>query len=102
MVLFIFYDLPTETKEQRKEFALFRKKILGYGFYYLQNSIYIKQGLEFSDLNKFNHRIKKIIPPNGHVVVFHLTDSQYNNIEIFEERRPIVKPDVGYKRMELF
>ncbi|MCX8473816.1 MAG: CRISPR-associated endonuclease Cas2, partial [Sediminibacterium sp.] len=97
MVLFVFYDLPTETKEQRKEFALFRKKILGSGFNYLQNSVYVKQGLDFTEIKKYSHRIKNIVPENGHVVVFHLTDSQFKNVEIYEERRQIINPISQYK-----
>ena len=38
----VFYDLPTETKKQRKVAATFRKQIMADGFTMFQFSIYLR------------------------------------------------------------
>ena len=42
MWVMVFYDLPTETKKQRKDAAKFRKDIMGDGFIMFQFSIYLR------------------------------------------------------------
>lgn len=42
MWVLVFYDLPTDTKTERKEAARFRKDIMADGFTMFQFSIYVK------------------------------------------------------------
>lgn len=42
MWVLVLYDLPTETVQQRKDAALFRKHIMGDGFTMFQFSIYLR------------------------------------------------------------
>ena len=42
MWVLVFFDLPTETKKERKAAADFRKKLLSDGFLMFQFSIYIR------------------------------------------------------------
>ena len=42
MWLLVFFDLPTETKKERKAAADFRKKLLSDGFTMFQFSIYVR------------------------------------------------------------
>ncbi len=42
MWVLVFFDLPTETKKDRKIYASFRKKILANGFQMFQFSIYLR------------------------------------------------------------
>ena len=41
MWVLVFYDLPTETKKERKVAGDFRKKIMGDGFAMFQFSLYL-------------------------------------------------------------
>src|SRR6185437_6605521 len=42
MRVIVLYDLPTLTKENRKDFRYFHKYLLGNGYYMLQFSVYVK------------------------------------------------------------
>lgn len=42
MWLMIYFDLPTEDKTDRKEYAIFRKNLLKAGFKMFQFSIYVR------------------------------------------------------------
>ena len=42
MWVLVLFDLPTETKKERKEYARFRKDIMGDGFTMFQFSIYLR------------------------------------------------------------
>ena len=42
MWIFVFFDLPTETKRERKIYADFRKQLLRDGFNMFQFSIYLR------------------------------------------------------------
>lgn len=41
MWVLVFFDLPTDTKKERKNAALFRKRLIEDGFVMFQFSIYI-------------------------------------------------------------
>ena len=43
MWLFVFFDLPTNTKKERKDAAHFRKALEKDGFSMMQYSVYIRQ-----------------------------------------------------------
>ena len=42
MWVMVFFDLPTETKKERKLYAEFRKKLISDGFTMFQFSIYVR------------------------------------------------------------
>ena len=42
MWILVFFDLPTETKKERKIYTDFRKKIISDGFTMFQFSIYVR------------------------------------------------------------
>ena len=44
MWVMVLFDLPTETKKERKIYAIFRKQLLKDGFTMFQFSIYLRHG----------------------------------------------------------
>ena len=42
MWVLVLFDLPTETKAERKQYSLFRKKLIKDGFAMFQFSIYVR------------------------------------------------------------
>ncbi|WP_290387130.1 CRISPR-associated endonuclease Cas2, partial [uncultured Muribaculum sp.] len=42
MWVIVFFDLPVETKKQRKDYSDFRKRLLSDGFTMFQLSIYVR------------------------------------------------------------
>ena len=83
MWLFVFFDLPTLTKTERKEAALFRKRLEGDGFSMMQYSVYIRHCGSRESADVHLRRVKAIIPTSGRVSILCVTDKQYSNIYNF-------------------
>lgn len=99
--IFVFFDLPTETKKQRKEYAKFRKNLQQDGFSMLQYSIYIRHCASRENAEVHKKRVKNFLPPEGEVIIFELTDKQFGMIEIFRNIKKVNKPDTP-QQLELF
>ncbi len=101
MWVFVHFDLPTETKRDRKNYSTFRKFLLEDGFKMIQFSIYARHcsSRENSAVHKI--RVKKALPPKGHVIVFDITDAQFGKMEIFYSQKPAPPKDMPVQ-LELF
>ena len=80
MWLFVFFDLPTETKVERKAHAGFRKDLMKDGFTMMQYSVYIRHCASSESADVHVKRVEKLIPKKGHVSILQITDKQYGNI----------------------
>lgn len=83
MWIMVFYDLPTETKKQRKDAAKFRKDIMGDGFIMFQFSIYLRHCTSKENAEAHIRRVKTMLPPSGNVGILCVTDKQFGNMELF-------------------
>ena len=101
MWVFVFYDLPTETKKDRKNISLFRKKLKKDGFAMLQYSIYTRHCNSRENAEVHIKRIKYSLPPKGEVIIFTLTDKQFGMMEFFRGPKESKKPDTP-QQLELF
>lgn len=101
MWLFVFFDLPTQTPKERKEYAKFRKGLLNDGFSMMQYSVYTRHTASRESAEVHAKRVKKIMPPAGQVSVMMITDKQFGMIHHFwgVKRKPA--PDTP-KQFELF
>lgn len=101
MWLFVFFDLPTNTKKERKAAARFRKDLLTDGFVMMQYSVYIRHCASSESADVHQNRIKKNVPEKGQVSILRITDKQYGNIINFwgHQSNPL-KP--APKQLELF
>ena len=92
MWVFVFFDLPTDTKKDRKNYARFRKNLIRDGFYMLQFSIYARHSSSRENAEIHLKRVKSFLPPKGEIILFTLTDKQFGMMEffrgIFEQERP--------------
>lgn len=77
MWLFVFFDLPTNTKKERRLATLFRKALEKDGFTMMQYSVYIRHCPNKENMTVHINRIKTAIPPAGHVCILSVTDKQY-------------------------
>lgn len=77
----IFFDLPSVTYEERKEYTRFRKFLINEGFIMMQESVYSKILLNSTNLNMLGQRIKKNKPKEGLVQLLNVTEKQYSSIE---------------------
>ena len=80
MWLFVMFDLPTNTKKERKDSARFRKDLEKDGFVMHQFSIYTRFCASLESTNVHIKRIKNMIPDKGKVSILSITDKQYSNI----------------------
>ena len=101
MWLMVLYDLPTETKGQRKAFARFRKNLQGLGFSMFQFSAYLRHvaSRESADVQK--NRIRNMVPEKGAICVLEITDKQFETMELYlgQKRKP---PPPAPRQLELF
>ena len=101
MWVLVFFDLPTETKKERKVAADFRKKIVNDGFTMFQFSIYLRHCASRENAEVHIRRVKNFLPELGQVGILCITDKQFGNMELFhgKKEKPVTTP---YQQLELF
>jgi len=97
----VFFDLPTETKTDRKHAAKFRKEMLQDGFNMFQFSIYLRHCSSRENADVHIKRIKRILPPKGHVGIITITDKQFGMMELFYGKTEKALPNTP-QQLELF
>ncbi len=80
MWLFVFFDLPTNTKKERKAAADFRKKLLKDGFSMMQYSVYVRHCASRESAVVHTKRVKSMLPAAGQVSILQITDKQFGQI----------------------
>lgn len=101
MWLLVFFDLPTETKVERKAASGFRKKLLDDGFSMFQYSVYLRHCASRENGQVHINRVKNILPKYGKISIFQITDKQFEKMENHYGRKQIPPPEAG-SQMELF
>lgn len=99
--VFVFFDLPTDTKKDRRNYSRFRKSLVKDGFNMLQFSIYTRHSSSRENATIHIRRVKSILPPKGEIVVFTLTDKQFGMMEFFRGESEADRPDTP-QQLELF
>ncbi|WP_099463189.1 CRISPR-associated endonuclease Cas2 [Parabacteroides provencensis] len=101
MWVLVFFDLPTDTKKEKKAHADFRKNLQKDGFTMFQFSIYIRHCASVENADVHIKRVKSFLPPNGQVGILCITDKQFGNIELFfgKKEQPVNTPG---QQLELF
>lgn len=92
MWVLVFFDLPTDTKAERKTASNFRKEILKDGFNMFQFSIYIRHCPSRENADVHIKRVKKILPEKGHIGILCITDKQFGDMEIFYGKKESKTP----------
>lgn len=97
----VFFDLPTETKKERKVYTQFRKNLLKDGFAMFQFSIYMRHCSSRENADVHIKRVKRFLPEKGHVGIMTITDKQFGMMEIFYGKKETEKATVP-QQLELF
>lgn len=87
MVLFVMFDMPTNTKRDIKKYIKFRKKLLEMGFIMFQYSIYVRFCKSLVIAQKYENKIQLSSPTGGSIRVMKITEAQYKNMVIIENYR---------------
>ena len=101
MWVLVFFDLPTDTKKERKAAAEFRKQLIKDGFIMFQFSIYMRHCPSVENANVHISRVKSVLPPLGQVGILSITDKQFGAMELFSEKKER-QPPIDYLQLELF
>lgn len=97
----VFFDLPTETKKDRKIASSFRKKLLDDGFAMFQFSIYMRFCASRENAEVHTRRVRLNLPPKGKVGIMQITDRQFGMMELFHGKTSAEK-EQPVQQLELF
>lgn len=94
MWLFAMFDLPVDSKEHRRDYAQFRKKLLGVGFAMLQYSVYAKHLPSEDAADALCLKVRAALPTQGQVRLLLVTDRQFGRMEVYygRKRKPVEDP----------
>lgn len=101
MWVLVFFDLPTETKKDRKIYTDFRKKLIKDGFSMFQFSIYMRHCSSSENMEVHVNRVKRSLPEKGSIGILTITDKQFGNMELFYGKKEQPKAPVS-QQLELF
>ena len=101
MWVLVFFDLPTETKKDRRAATRFRKNLLDDGFTMFQFSIYMRFSASRENAEVHTKRVKKSLPEFGKVGVLQITDKQFGMIELFQGQK-LTALEKPAQQLELF
>ncbi len=101
MWVLVFFDLPTETKKERKAYTEFRKKLLDDGFTMFQFSIYLRHCQSMENAQVHVNRVKKSLPELGMIGILCITDKQFGQMELFQGKK-IKEVATPCQQLELF
>ena len=101
MWVVVFFDMPTETAADRKQYTIFRKKLLKNGFGMMQYSIYTRHCMSRENAQAHQKYVKANLPPKGHIVMLMITDRQFGMMEVFYGPKAD-KPPLASAQLEMF
>lgn len=101
MWVLVFFDLPTDTKRERKAAADFRKALVGDGFTMFQFSIYMRNCPSMENADVHIGRVKRVLPQYGKVGIIRITDKQFESMELFVGKKNAELPPME-QQLELF
>lgn len=81
MRMILFFDLPTVTQQDKREYLRFRKFLITEGFIMMQESVYTKIVLNGTASNLMRNKVKKNKPKGGLVQVLIITEKQFSSME---------------------
>lgn len=81
MRVIVFFDLPTLTLENKREYRRFRKFLINSGFIMMQESVYAKLVLNGTVANNIKDKVKKEKPAEGLVQMLVVTERQFSKME---------------------
>ena len=74
---------------------------LSHGFQMFQFSMYLRHCPSSENAEVHVKRVKRLLPPNGHVGIITITDKQFGMMEIFRGKEPEKTP-AGAQQLEMF
>lgn len=87
MRIIVFFDLPTLTNKDKKEYIRFRKHLIKSGFIMMQESVYSKLALNTTVAGAIVSNVRKNKPAAGLVQMLTITEKQFSKMEFVVGKR---------------
>lgn len=81
MRMMVFFDLPTETATDRRNYRQFRKLLVSNGFLMMQESVYCKLLMNSTAQSAMADIIRRGKPPKGIIQMLTVTEKQFSKME---------------------
>ena len=81
MRLLVFFDLPTETNEDKRNYRKFHTMLIKNGFMMLQESVYCRMLITPTAEHSVMELIRKNKPSSGSVQMLSVTEKQFSKME---------------------
>ena len=81
MRVIVFFDLPSVTIVDKKEYLKFRKLLIKEGFIMMQESVYCKIALNNTVASLIKNKLRKLKPKEGLIQILTITEKQFASIE---------------------
>ena len=101
MWVLVLFDLPTETKKEKKANSYFINNLQKDIITIFKISIYVLQFSSSENAAVHIKRVKSFLPELGHVGVMCITDKQFGDIELFYGKKAQSVNTPG-QQLELF
>jgi CRISPR-associated protein Cas2 len=86
MWLMVMFDLPVETKENRRDYRRFVDKMEDDGYMRVQFSVFVRPCATDENTLVHQNRLIDWLPPEGEVRVLKFTDKQWGRMMVYRER----------------
>ncbi len=80
--IIVFFDLPVQTAENRRNYRMFRKFLIKNGFMMMQESVYCRMVLNQNIASNVIRNVRSNKPPEGLVQVLTVTEKQFSKMEL--------------------
>ena len=97
----VMFDLPVETKEQRREAAAFRNLLLDNGYQRAQYSVYVRFSPTVHSILPTIGTIKNNLPTGGEVRILFVSNHQWSRALRFSDDVPI-SPEHAPAQLTIF
>lgn len=95
MFMLIGFDLPRDTKEERKQAACYRKRLVELGFTMKQFSLYEREVISSTTKKRLIEILRRELPETGKITLYLLPDEVNNKqITILGKEAPIIGVEV--------
>lgn len=81
MRIIVFFDLPVETNENKRNYRKFRNFLIKSGFIMMQESVYCRMALNQTVVNSITQAVRRNKPPSGLVQLLTVTEKQFAKME---------------------
>jgi len=88
MWVLAMFDLPTQTKQQRRKYTQFRNHLLDGGYSMLQYSVYQKFVTTQEAATQESLYIERALPHTGKVRILFFTSKQWRMSKVFNGKLP--------------